>query len=111
MMRPLEAWLTAAIALVGAAVGACLLAHGIIPRYTVVWWLPIVPAAGALVALLGVWQTAAEQRAAVNRQRLAVDTQRAENDRSQEAILRLLDELASLADGDRAGDVFGDRRL
>jgi twitching motility protein PilJ len=100
MMRPLEAWLTAAIALVAAVVGACLLAHGIIPRYTVVWWLPIVPAAGALVALLGVWQTAAEQRAAVNRQRLAVDTQRAENDRSQEAILRLLDELASLADGD-----------
>ena len=100
MMRPLEAWLSAASALVVVTVGMCLLAHGIIPRYTVLWWLPLVPATGALGALLGVWQSAAKQRAAVNRQRLAVDTQRAENDRSQEAILRLLDELSSLADGD-----------
>jgi len=33
-------------------------------------------------------------------QRLAADTQRQENDRNQQAILRLLDELSSLADGD-----------
>jgi twitching motility protein PilJ len=33
-------------------------------------------------------------------QRLAAETQRQENDRNQQAILRLLDELSSLADGD-----------
>jgi twitching motility protein PilJ len=33
-------------------------------------------------------------------QSLAADTQRQENDRNQQAILRLLDELSSLADGD-----------
>jgi len=100
MMRPVQAWLAASITLVVMTAGACLLAHGVIARYTVLWWVPMVPAAGALLALVGVWLTAAEQRVSVHRQRLAVDTQRAENDRSQEAILRLLDELSSLADGD-----------
>jgi twitching motility protein PilJ len=100
MMRPLDAWLAAALALVVVAIGTGLLAHGIIPHYTVLWWVPLWPAAAALLALVAVWLTAAKQRAAVNRQRLAMDTQRAENDRSQEAILRLLDELSSLADGD-----------
>jgi len=83
MMRPLEAWLAAALALVVVAIGAGLLAHGIIPHYTVLWWVPLWPAAAALLALVAVWLSAAEQRAAVNRQRLAVDAQRAENDRSQ----------------------------
>ena len=36
----------------------------------------------------------------VEDQRLAADQQRKENDRNQQAILRLLDELSSLADGD-----------
>ncbi|EQD31195.1 twitching motility protein PilJ, partial [mine drainage metagenome] len=36
----------------------------------------------------------------VRDQRLTAETQRKENDRNQQAILRLLDELSSLADGD-----------
>ena len=36
----------------------------------------------------------------VDRQRLTAETQRKETDRNQQAILRLLDELSSLADGD-----------
>ena len=36
----------------------------------------------------------------VERQRASAETQRKENDRNQQAILRLLDELSSLADGD-----------
>jgi len=39
-------------------------------------------------------------RKTVDHQRLVVETQRKENDRNQQAILRLLDELSSLADGD-----------
>jgi twitching motility protein PilJ len=100
MMRPLEAWLAAAMALVVIAIGAWLLAHGIIAGHALLWWVPLIPATAALIALGAAWWTAAEQHARVNRQRRAVDAQRAENDRSQEAILRLLDELASLADGD-----------
>src|ERR1700674_5724240 len=100
MMGPLQAWLAAATALVVITIGACLLAHGIIPALALLWWVPLIPAAGALIALLAVWLTAARQRAVWHRQRRAVDAQRVENDRTQEAILRLLDELSSLADGD-----------
>ena len=64
------------------------------------WWVPLLPAAAALVAWSPCGSTAAEQRAALARQRRAVEAQRVENDRTQEAILRLLDELSSLADGD-----------
>src|ERR1700724_2234823 len=39
-------------------------------------------------------------RRTVERQRVSVDAQRRESDRNQQAILRLLDELSSLADGD-----------
>ena len=99
-MRTLEAWMAIAVALVVAAAGACLLAHGVMPRYAVLWWVPIVPAAAALVVLLVVWSGVRAQREAANEQRLAVDAQREENERSQQAILRLLDELSSLADGD-----------
>ncbi|HVS77920.1 MAG TPA: methyl-accepting chemotaxis protein [Steroidobacteraceae bacterium] len=57
---------------------------------------------GGLAALLLV--VAAAMAARLHRtvadQRLAADTQRQENDRNQQAILRLLDELSSLADGD-----------
>ena len=48
-------------------------------------------AAAAMAARL--YRTVADQRH-------AADTQRQENDRNQQAILRLLDELSSLADGD-----------
>jgi twitching motility protein PilJ len=89
-----------AVALVVAAAGASFLAHGILPRYALLWWVPILPAAAAFLVLLIVWAGVRAQREAANEQRLAVDAQRAENERSQQAILRLLDELSNLADGD-----------
>jgi twitching motility protein PilJ len=61
------------------------------------------PAAlGVLAALLLVAAVAmaARLRRTVADQSHAADTQRQENDRNQQAILRLLDELSSLADGD-----------
>src|SRR5450755_2341385 len=80
LMRTLEAWMAIAVALVVAAAGACLLAHGVMPRYAVLWWVPIVPAAAALVVLLVVWSGVRAQREAANEQRLAVDAQREENE-------------------------------
>jgi twitching motility protein PilJ len=63
-------------------------------------WLPLsLVVAGLVLVLLGL-TAAARLRKALDQQRLAVDTQRKENDRNQQAILRLLDELSSLADGD-----------
>ncbi|HEY3785548.1 MAG TPA: methyl-accepting chemotaxis protein [Steroidobacteraceae bacterium] len=63
-------------------------------------WIPVLTATAALVlallGLAGAWRL----RRALEQQRLAVETQRKENDRNQQAILRLLDELSSLADGD-----------
>ncbi len=100
MRRALEAWMAVAVALVVAAAGASFLAHGILPRYALLWWVPILPAAAAFLVLLIVWAGVRAQREAANEQRLAVDAQRAENERSQQAILRLLDELSNLADGD-----------
>src|ERR1700733_4373570 len=99
-MRPVDAWFTAALALIAATVGAFLLAHGALPSLVLLWWVPLVPALGALAALGITWMQVREQREAANQQRLAIDAQRTENDRSQQAILRLLDELSSLADGD-----------
>ena len=60
------------------------------------------PALGGLAALLlaAGMALAAKLHRTVADQRLAADTQRQENDRNQQAILRLLDELSSLADGD-----------
>jgi twitching motility protein PilJ len=61
------------------------------------------PAAlGVLAALLlgAAAAMAARLYRTVADQRHAADTQRQENDRNQQAILRLLDELSSLADGD-----------
>jgi twitching motility protein PilJ len=63
-------------------------------------WIPIVAAIAALVLILVCLAAAARLRQTVDNQRVAVDTQRKENDRNQQAILRLLDELSSLADGD-----------
>jgi twitching motility protein PilJ len=63
-------------------------------------WVALGLAAGGCVllvtALLGAWRL----RRTIERQRASAETQRRENDRNQQAILRLLDELSSLADGD-----------
>jgi twitching motility protein PilJ len=63
-------------------------------------WAPLVGIAVALLLVLIGLVTASRLRQTVEHQRLAVETQRKENDRNQQAILRLLDELSSLADGD-----------
>jgi twitching motility protein PilJ len=57
--------------------------------------------AGLAAALLGAAALlAAKLKRTVADQSFAAETQRKENDRNQQAILRLLDELSSLADGD-----------
>ncbi len=57
--------------------------------------------AGVAVALLAAAIVlAGRMEKKVQDQRFAAETQRKENDRNQQAILRLLDELSSLADGD-----------
>jgi twitching motility protein PilJ len=63
-------------------------------------WIPLAIAAAALLFVLVCVVSASRLRQTVDHQRLAVETQRKENDRNQQAILRLLDELSSLADGD-----------
>jgi twitching motility protein PilJ len=100
LTRAIDTWVILAIALIAAAAGTCLLAHGVVPGYALLWWAPLVPAVAAVLVLAAVWKSAREQRDMANQQRLAVDAQREENERSQQAILRLLDELSSLADGD-----------
>jgi membrane protein implicated in regulation of membrane protease activity len=83
LTRAIDAWLAAAVALVAGAAGACLLAHGVLPRYTLAWWVPLVPAGSAVVILAVIWSSVRAQRDTANRQRLAVDAQRLENERSQ----------------------------
>ena len=63
-------------------------------------WLPGTLLAAALAVLIVGVIASLRVRKTVETQRLTVDTQRKENDRNQQAILRLLDELSSLADGD-----------
>jgi len=63
-------------------------------------WVPLATIIVALLLVLVCLVTASRLRQTVEHQRLAVETQRKENDRNQQAILRLLDELSSLADGD-----------
>jgi twitching motility protein PilJ len=63
------------------------------------WW-PVLPALLALLPLVLLFRHAAELRIDAERQRIVAALQRKEADRNQEAILRLLDELSSLADGD-----------
>jgi twitching motility protein PilJ len=63
-------------------------------------WLPVVFAGATLVALGLIWVGLRALRLTAERQRAAVQAQRTESDRNQQAILRLLDELSSLADGD-----------
>ena len=63
-------------------------------------WAPLALMAGALALLVIGVIAALRVRKTVEIQRRTVGTQRKENDRNQQAILRLLDELSSLADGD-----------
>ena len=63
-------------------------------------WAPVALLAVALVVLIVGVISSLRVRKTVETQRQTVDTQRKENDRNQQAILRLLDELSSLADGD-----------
>jgi twitching motility protein PilJ len=86
---------TDALALAAEGASATPVAESKAPR-----WVPLAIAALALLFVLVCVVAAARLRQTVDHQRLAVDTQRKENDRNQQAILRLLDELSSLADGD-----------
>jgi twitching motility protein PilJ len=63
-------------------------------------WLPLVLLLAGLGLLLAALAATLRMRRAVEEQRLSADAQRKETDRNQQAILRLLDELSSLADGD-----------
>jgi twitching motility protein PilJ len=63
-------------------------------------WIPGALAAAALALLILSVVSALRVRKVIETQRQTVETQRKETDRNQQAILRLLDELSSLADGD-----------
>jgi twitching motility protein PilJ len=62
--------------------------------------IPIGFALAATVVLVLLWVRLRRVRDLAATQSQAVDTQRRESERNQQAILRLLDELSSLADGD-----------
>jgi twitching motility protein PilJ len=63
-------------------------------------YLPLVLLAAGLAFLTAALVSALRMHRTVERQRVSADVQRKESDRNQQAILRLLDELSSLADGD-----------
>ena len=67
---------------------------------TLLRWLPLALLAAGLVLLLAGLGAALRVHRTLERQRASAETQRKESDRNQQAILRLLDELSSLADGD-----------
>jgi twitching motility protein PilJ len=62
--------------------------------------IPVGFAFVATVVLVILWVKLRRVRDIAETQQLAVNTQRRESERNQQAILRLLDELSSLADGD-----------
>ena len=62
--------------------------------------IPVGFALAATIVLVLLWVKLRRVRALAESQNQAVDTQRRESERNQQAILRLLDELSSLADGD-----------
>jgi twitching motility protein PilJ len=70
------------------------------PAGALLSWAPLALAAAAFVAILMALIAALRTRRTVARQRASADARLQENDRNQQAILRLLDELSSLADGD-----------
>jgi twitching motility protein PilJ len=63
-------------------------------------WIPIALLAAGLALLLAAILQALRVQRTVEQQRRSADAQQLETDRNQQAILRLLDELSSLADGD-----------
>jgi len=63
-------------------------------------WLPVALGGMAMLPLLLLLLQLRSLGAAAERQLRAASTQRFENERNQQAILKLLDEMASLADGD-----------
>ena len=93
--RPRQLVLAAAGVSVVAAV-ACVLA----PRLTGSAWPAAIIALVALVPLVLLLKLLGRFNAAIEQQRQAAELQRTESDRNQQAILKLLDEMASLADGD-----------
>src|SRR5581483_6141109 len=56
-------------------------------------WLPLVIAVATLAALAALWFGLQHLRRTTERQQVAVEAQRMESERDQQAILRLLDEL------------------
>jgi twitching motility protein PilJ len=63
-------------------------------------YLPLGLLAAGLALLIAALVAALRMSRTVERQRVSAESQRKESDRNQQAILRLLDELSSLADGD-----------
>ena len=63
-------------------------------------WVPAGFSAGTLAVLALLWFGLRRLRSTTERQRLDVEIQRKESERDQQAILRMLDELSSLAVGD-----------
>jgi twitching motility protein PilJ len=63
-------------------------------------WVALGLAAGGCLLLVTALLAAWRLRRTIEQQRLSAETQRRDSDRNQQAILRLLDELSSLADGD-----------
>ena len=63
-------------------------------------YLPLGLLAAGLIFLIAALMGALRMHRTVEQQRLSAEVQRKETDRNQQAILRLLDELSSLADGD-----------
>jgi twitching motility protein PilJ len=93
--RPRRLVLAAAALILVTAV-ACVLA----PRLTGSAWPAAIIALVALVPLVLLLKLLGRINAAIEQQHQAADLQRTESDRNQQAILKLLDEMASLADGD-----------
>ncbi|MGA7539859.1 MAG: methyl-accepting chemotaxis protein, partial [Steroidobacteraceae bacterium] len=93
----------AALALLGAAAHYVVASHpgalSAVPAQVAVFGPAVLGALAALLVIAAVVMAARLHRT-VAVQRLAAETQREENARNQQAILRLLDELSNLADGD-----------
>ncbi len=76
------------------------LAGWLLPKLGMPGWIAVIPALMALVPLALLLNYMASRDDAIEEQRLAVELQKRDSERNQNAILRLLDEMASLADGD-----------
>jgi len=90
--------LAIAALLVAGAGAADFVAHP--PGASLLSWLPPALCALGFIALIVALVASLRTRRMVAKQRASADARQQENDRNQQAILRLLDELSSLADGD-----------